>query len=192
MGAEQDSNLTPQQREALLALGADLHRVWNHPAAGNESRKRILRAVIKEIVARVADARIELVIHWQDGDHTENRTGQHRWTADVEVQTLISQLARQLNDASIASLLNRLGYRTGRDMTWTETRVRSFRCTHGVAVYKDGEREERGEVTLEHAAELLSTSKMTVLRMIAAWNTDRGTGLQGRTVGHQAQRSAAG
>ena len=27
----------PQQREALLALGADLPRVWDHPAAGNES-----------------------------------------------------------------------------------------------------------------------------------------------------------
>jgi excisionase family DNA binding protein len=147
--------------------------VWNHPAAGNESRKRILRAVIKEIVARVVDARIELVIHWQGGDHTElsvvkNRTGQHRWRADVEVQTLIPQLARQLNDASIAALLNRLGHRTGRDMTWTETRVRSFRCTHGIAVYKDGEREERGEVTLEHAAQVLGTSKMTVLRMIGA------------------------
>jgi excisionase family DNA binding protein len=173
LGAKQDSTMTPQQREALLALGADLHQVWNHPAAGNESRKRILRAVITEIVARVVDARIELVIHWQGGDHSElsvvkNRTGQHRWTADLEVQTLIPQLARQLNDASIAALLNRLGYRTGRDMTWTETRVRSYRCSHGIVVYKDGEREERGEVTLERAAEVLGTSKMTVLRMIGA------------------------
>ena len=156
----QARRMTPQQREALLALGADLPRVWDHPAAGNETRKRILRAVIKEIVARVADARIELVIHWQGGDHTElsvvkNRTGQHRWTTDVEVQTLITQLARQLNDGSIASLLNRLGHRTGRELTWTETRVRSFRCSHGIAVYKDGEREQRGEVTLEQAAELL-------------------------------------
>ena len=171
--AQQGPTMTPQQREALLALGADLRRVWDHPAAGNESRKRILRTVIKEIVARVADARIELIIHWQGGDHTalsvvKNRTGQHRWTADVEVQTLVLQLARQLKDGSIASLLNRLGHRTGTGLTWTEMRVRSFRCTHGIAVYKAGEREERGEVTLEQAADMLSTSKMTVLRMIAA------------------------
>ena len=171
--AQQGPTMTPQQREALLALGADLRRVWDHPAAGNESRKRILRTVIKEIVARVADARIELVIHWQGGDHTElsvvkNRTGQHRWTADVEVQTLVLQLARQLKDGSIASLLNRLGHRTGTGLTWTEMRVRSFRCSHGIAVHKAGEREERGEVTLEQAADILGTSKMTVLRMIAA------------------------
>lgn len=168
-----DASLTPRQREELLALGADLPRVWFHPAAGNEVRKRILRCVIREIVARVAEARIEFVIHWQGGDHTElnvvkNRTGQHRWITDVEVQTLITKLARQLNDGSIASLLNRLGHRTAKGHTWTEMRVRSFRCDHHVAVYQSGEREARGELTLEQASEVLGTSKMTVLRMISA------------------------
>jgi excisionase family DNA binding protein len=166
-----DASLTPQQREALMAMGCDLPRAWSHPAAGNDVRKRILRCIIKEIVAGVAEARIELIIHWQGGDHTElsvvkNRVGQHRWSTDVEVQTLITQLARQLNDGSIASLLNRLGHRTGKDHTWTEMRVRSFRCDHHIAVYKAGEREARGELTLEQAAEALGTSKMTVLRMI--------------------------
>ena len=55
----------------------------------------ILRCVIREIMARIADARIELVIHWQGGDHTKlsvvkNRTGQHRWTTAVKVQTLMA------------------------------------------------------------------------------------------------------
>lgn len=53
-----------------------------------------------------------------------------------------------------------------------------------------GEREERGEVTLEHAAQGLGTSKMTVPAHWR-WNTECVTGLQGRTVGHQAQRFAA-
>lgn len=173
LDTQASTNLTSQQRDALLALGADLPRVWDHPLASSELRKRILRTVIKEIVARVADARIELVMHWQGGDHTElsvvkNRIGQHRWTTDVEVQTLITQLARQLNDGSIAALLNRLGHRTGRDQTWTEMRVRSFRGDHRIAVYKAGEREARGELTLEQAADALGASKMTVLRMIGA------------------------
>ena len=171
--AQTGPSLTPSQREALMALGADLPRVWSHLAAGNEVRKRILRCVIREIVARVAEARIELVIHWQGGDHTElsvvkNRTGQHRWTTDVGVQALITQLARQLPDGSIASLLNRLGHRTGKGHTWTEMRVRSFRGDHRIAVYKAGEREARGELTLEQAADALGASKMTVLRMIGA------------------------
>ena len=166
-------SLTPGQRDELMALGADLPRVWSHPAAGNEIRKRILRCVIMEIVARVADEHIKLIIHWQGGDHSElnvvkNRSGQHRWSTKVEVQELITQLARQLNDGSIASLLNRLGHRTGKGHTWTEMRVRSFRNDHHIAVYKAGEREARGELTLEQAAEALATSKMTVLRMISS------------------------
>ncbi len=128
--------------------------------------------MIKEIVARVADARIELVIHWQGGDHTElsvvkNRTGQHRWTTDVEVQTSSRSWHVNSTTAALPRCSTGSGHRTGRDQTWTEMRVRSFRCDHGIAVYRAGEREERGEVTLEQAAEALGTSKMTVLRMIA-------------------------
>ncbi len=171
--AQADTGLSPRQREVLMALGTDLPRAWSHPSAGNEVRKRILRCVIREIVARVADTRIELVIHWHGGDHTElsvvkNRVGQHRWTTNVEVLTLITQLARQLNDGSIAAPLNRLGHRTGKDNTWTEMRVRSFRCDNQIDAYKAGEREARGESTLEQAAEALGTSKMTVLRLISA------------------------
>jgi len=172
LSAQEPPPMTPQQRDALLALGRDLPRAWDHPAVDNASRKRIVRAVIKEIVARVTETEIELVTHWQGGDHTEqrvlkNRVGQHRWTTREEVQTLIPQLARQLNDAGIASLLNRLGHRTGKDQTWTEMRVRSFRCDHHIAVYKVGEREARGELTLKQAADELDTSKMTLLRLIS-------------------------
>lgn len=168
-----DPSLTPRQREDLMALGRVLPRAWSHPAADNELRKRIVRCVIREIIARVIETRIELVIHWQGGDHTElsvvkNRTGQHRWSTDVEVQALITQLARQVNDGSIAALLNRLGHRTAKGHTWTEMRVRSFRSDHRVAAYKSGEREARGELTLEQAAQALNTSKMTVLRLIGA------------------------
>jgi excisionase family DNA binding protein len=165
--------MTPQRRQSLLDLGSDLQRAWEHPNAGNESRKRILRAVIKEIVVHVGDAQLELKVHWQGGDHTElsvvkNRSGGHRWTTDIEVERLLTELARLLPDSGIASLLNRLGHRTGKGNTWTEASVRSFRGSHHVAVYRQGEREDRGELTLEQAAEELQTSKMTVLRMIGA------------------------
>ena len=173
LDAELVPDMTPQRRQALLDLGADLPRAWDHPNAGNESRKRILRAVIKEIVVHVTDAQLELKVHWQGGDHTalsvvKNRSGGHRWTTDIEVEQLLTELARLLPDSAIASLLNRLGHRTGKGHTWTEASVRSFRGSHHVAVYRQGEREERGEFTLEQAAEELQTSKMTILRMIGA------------------------
>ena len=49
---------------------------------------------------------------------------------------------------------------------WIEARVRAFRTGHGIAVYREGERQERNELTLQEAAERLDVSKMTVLRQI--------------------------
>ena len=44
--------------------------------------------------------------------------------------------------------------------------MRTFRNDHGVAVYREGERAERGEVILHEAASRLGVSKMTVIRLI--------------------------
>jgi len=71
-------------------------------------------------------------------------------------------------DKAIAGMLNRMGQRTGRLNGWTQSRVRSFRNTHGIAAYVDDEWAERGEVTLPEAARMLGLSPMTVLRHIRA------------------------
>jgi excisionase family DNA binding protein len=173
IGTTRPEAVPPEERDRLMALGADLEAAWRHPRATAETRKRILRTAIAEIVATLADGAIELVIHWQGGDHTRlsvarNRTGQHRWRCDAAVDDMIRDLARQQSDQAIAATLNRAGMRTGRDNSWTQARVCSFRRAHGIAVYRPGEMAERGELTLEEAAERLSVSKMTVLRLIGS------------------------
>ena len=163
--------LGPDEREEYVALGADLERTWNHERATAETRKRIVRALLVEVVANIEGDRIRLRLHWQGGDHTEltvrkNRSGQHRWTTDAETGDIIRELARLLPDRSIASLLNRVGKRTGKGNPWTEARVRTFRASRGIVVYREGERQERNGLTLQEAAERLGVSKMTVLRQI--------------------------
>jgi hypothetical protein len=79
---------------------------------------------------------------------------------------LIRSLARLVPDKAIASLLNRSGRLTGRNNSWTQSRVCTFRNQHDIAVYRDGERAERGELTLEEAAASLGISPMSALRMI--------------------------
>jgi excisionase family DNA binding protein len=69
-------------------------------------------------------------------------------------------------DRQIARLLNRVGKPTGQGNSWTEARVRSFRSYSDIAVHRQDEWVERGDVTLEAAAESLGVAKMTVLRMI--------------------------
>ncbi len=163
--------LTPNDRAQIMTLGEDLQRIWNHPNATTETRKRLLRAALREIVAKVEGETIRILLHWQGGDHTElavrkNKTGEHRWKSEVGTEELIAALARQMPDFSIASLLNRIGVRSAKGLTWNDGRVRSFRSTHAIPVYRQGERSERGELTLAEAAKLLGVSKMTVLRLI--------------------------
>ena len=49
---------------------------------------------------------------------------------------------------------------------WTKARVCSFRSHHGIAVYRESEWAERGEITLQAAAQSMGVSVMTALRMI--------------------------
>jgi hypothetical protein len=64
-----------------------VERAWYSAGATPATRKRIVRTVIEEIVVRVEDEALCLVIRWAGGDHTplrvrKNRAGQHRWTTD--------------------------------------------------------------------------------------------------------------
>jgi DNA invertase Pin-like site-specific DNA recombinase len=165
--------LDAEERQRLLQMGADLEAAWHHPAATAVTRKRLIRAVMREVVARVEDDQVQLLLHWQGGDHTrltvrKNRRGQTRWAVEPETVDLIRTCARLMPDKAIAGMLNRTGKRTGRLNGWTQSRVRGFRNTHGIAVYVDGEWAARGEVTLTEAARMLDLSPMTVLRQIRA------------------------
>jgi len=136
-----------------------------------EKRKRILRSVLEEIIVNVEPGRLLLKLHWKGGDHTalevvKNRRGQTRWTTSATTEQLIRDLARVGSDGSIASILNRLGVHTVKGLNWTQERIRGFRKDHQIAVYRDGERAERGEVILHEAATRLGVSKMTVVRLI--------------------------
>ena len=124
-----------------------------------------------EIIIDVVGETLALVIHWQGGDHTEmkvkkNKVGQTRWTTDAGVVDLVRVLSRQLPDNVIAAILNRSGKTTVHGASWTRTHVRGLRNTHGIPVYREGERAERGEVTLDEAAETLKVSRATAYRMV--------------------------
>ena len=164
--------LTLSDRERLMSLGRDLARAWDSPGATAETKKKIIRLLIAEIVVNISDT-LKLIIHWQGGDHTEltvkkNKAGHNRWVTDADVVNLVAALARQMPDESIAAVLNRFGKSTSHGHSWTRMRICSLRKQKGIAVYREGERDERGEATLNEAAEQLSVSPSTIRRMINA------------------------
>lgn len=164
--------LSVAERERLLALGADLIELWNHQGASPALKKRILRTVLEEIVIDIRDEdppKVHLRLHWAGGCHTEllvvkNRTGRHQHSTDQKVVDVVRELAKVCHDRKIASILNRLGYRTGPGNTWRQARVASLRHYHQIPACESTA--TRPWLTLAEAAKELRVSPTVIRRLI--------------------------
>jgi DNA invertase Pin-like site-specific DNA recombinase len=153
------------QKQQLVELGEELPRAWSDPETSVELKKQILRTVIEEIVVQSAPESTEhrLQIHWVGGVHTElvvprNPPGRNSRQADGKLIELVAELAKVCDDRMIAITLNRLGYRTGQDNPWNQSRVGAFRHTQGMPKF-----EKRADwLTLEEAARVLAVSSKIV------------------------------
>ena len=173
---QQNKTLTEHDRQSIMSLADDLPFVWNHTNSNQENKKRIIRTVIKEVVAYVEQLSpdqqiIKLKVHWQGGDHTEielakNRRGETNNSTCAETNEIISALARIMPDKHIVGCLNRLGKRTASGLTWTPARVCAYRKDHHIPVFKQGEREQRGELTPEEVSCELGVSVSKVRKLI--------------------------
>ncbi len=165
------TTLSAEEEEKLSSLAFDLPRLWDHEAAPFDLKKRILRTVIQEIVVYVEKKILRVLIHWQGGQHSElqvrkRKPGEHRWKTEGDTLELVQQLARQMSDKQIAAQLNRMKIPSAKGHTWTRTRVGNFRTMNDIPNYSPGERQARGELTIEEVAETLGVSYSTVQRMI--------------------------
>jgi excisionase family DNA binding protein len=163
--------LSAVTRSELLALAHDVPRLWDHPESPHEFKKRIVRVILKEIIVTSEDDSIRLVLHWQGGDHTELQLkktpiGRHRHVTNSDTIELIRSLARLQPDERIAATINRLGHRTAHGQTWTAVRVCAIRNGHAIAVYREGERQAREDLTVDEVAAVLKVTATTVLRLV--------------------------
>jgi DNA invertase Pin-like site-specific DNA recombinase len=158
--------------EEFADLAADLQAVWNGAGADVRLKKRIVRALIQEVVADVdtAAGEVVLVIHWRGGVHTELRLPRRRrgqcTPTSPDVVAAVRQLVRVCADKQIAGVLNRNGLRTGRGNRWTQMRVTSLRSKHDIPCYRPEERAAAGWMNLTEAARFLGVS-MRTLRLAA-------------------------
>lgn len=161
--------LTPEQTQGLFQLGSDLPALWQHPAASNELKKRILRAVLHEIVIDTDEENCQhiLKLHWQGGVHTDlrvrqNTTGKRRVRTEQTAVDLIRELSKVCTDQAIAATLNRLGYRTGGDKTWRKYSVQTTRSYYRLHNYRNSDE----WLTVEQASQELGVSHTVIRRLI--------------------------
>jgi DNA invertase Pin-like site-specific DNA recombinase len=166
---ERPAPLNNEQKSELMSLGEDVKALWNHPDSPIPLKKRILRTVLSEIIvdSQRESAAHRLILHWAGGVHTElyverNPTGRHRRAADRTVIELVSELAKICPDKTIAAILNRLGYKTGQEKSWSSSRVAGLRGYHQIEPFQ----KQDGWVTQEQAARELNVSNTVVKRLI--------------------------
>jgi excisionase family DNA binding protein len=163
--------ITGAQKNELLDFARDIQRLWDDPRSSPEYKKRLLRIALKEIMATCDTKTIRLVLHWQGGDHTQVEfpkihTGQHCYATDHELVEKIRKLARIEPDPRIASILNKNEHRTAHGKSWTGKIVCALRNRHAIPVYRPGERQDRDEISVREAADVLGVTPTTIFRLI--------------------------
>lgn len=161
-------------KQTLLSLAQDLPAIWNAPSTDMRLKQRIVRILMREIIADVDEKSREvvLVIHWAGGRHSELRvkkfeTGRSRRCTDPEAVEVLRQMAGKFSDRQIAATMNRLRLRTGVGNSWNEMRVRSARSYYQLPAFRHNDQtQEAKEVTVKVAAQRLNVSEWIVRRMI--------------------------
>jgi hypothetical protein len=177
--AKHDAATMPRLEATPLSLGAlagNLRAVWSAPTTDARLKKRIVRTVIREVIADIdAEAGvIVLLIHWMGGTHTElrlprRRRGQRNSTAP-DIVAAVRQLILIANDDLIAGLLNRNKLTTGNGNRWTRERVTSLRSHHKIPVHRPADGGIEPWLNLTKAATHLGVSAKTL--RIAAENAE--------------------
>jgi DNA invertase Pin-like site-specific DNA recombinase len=157
---------------SLMMLAGDLRTVWKAPTTDARLKKRIVRTLVREVVADIdADAaEIVLIIHWMGGVHTElrlprRRRGQRNCTSP-DIMAAVRQLVLIVGDDLIAGILNRNKLVTGHGNRWTRERVTALRSHHRIPVYRPAPDGVEPWFNLTKAAALLDIAAKT-LRLAA-------------------------
>jgi hypothetical protein len=171
--AEKRYLLASEDEANILSMGENFAATWHDSRCPSTLRKMIFRTVIEEIIVRADSTKKTLLftIHWKGGVHTQlemNRPRSATETAtSLEALDIIQRMAVRHGDNEIASVLNRLGYSTGKGNRWNQTRVATARKNHGIAGQKrplpDPER-----VSLNEAARLCGVSHRSLERLVEA------------------------
>lgn len=161
---------TPDLR-SLGDLSADLARVWNSPATDSRLKKRLIRALIDEIVVdlNAEPSMVELIIHWKGGVHSElqisrRRRGQSGSHTSADLVDAVRQLALVCDDKAIASYLNRNKLVTAQGNRWCRMAITSLRNKRDIAVHSSENQQSGGWLNLTQAAAHLGVALKTIRR----------------------------
>jgi hypothetical protein len=165
--------LSNEEEAQIRAMGENFSAVWEIDLCPTELKKMIFRTVIEEIIVRTDAAKttLQFTIHWKGGVHTQIEMQRPRGATDcatpMEALDIVRRMAPRHGDDQIASVLNRLGYSTGKGKRWNQTRVATARRNHSIAGKKRA-LPDSSTVSLTEAARISGVSHRTIERLVEA------------------------
>ncbi len=166
-------SLSSEEEARIRLMGENFAEVWHSERCPPTLKKMLFRTAIEEIVVRTDDKKeiLQFTIHWKGGVHTQLEMERPRSGTDtatpIEALEIIRRMAVRHGDDQMASVLNRLGYATGKGKRWNQNRVATARRNHSIPGQKralpDPER-----VSLSRAARLCGVSHRTIERLVEA------------------------
>ena len=166
--------LQPDERQAILALGRDLARVWSAPTTTDRDRKELVRTLVEEVIIAIDknQHQAHLTLRWRGGLLSELdaalwhvRTPAIR--TDEDTIDLVRRLALHYPDAVIAGILNRQGRRTATGLRFTANRICSVRTHWTIPRFEPPAQSPDGDlVNIRDAATILAIAPSTLHRWI--------------------------
>nr|WP_281175975.1 recombinase family protein [Edaphobacter aggregans] len=166
-------SLSVDEEAQILAMGTNFSEVWQNDHCPSTLKKMIFRTVVEEIIVRTDAEKktLQFTIHWSGGTHTQLAMDRPRSATEtatpIEALEIIRRMAVRHGDDQIASVLNRLGYSTGKSKRWNQIRVATARRNYSVSGQRralpDPER-----VSLNEAARICGVSHRTIERLVEA------------------------
>jgi len=166
-------SLSAEEEARILAMGENFTEIWQSNRCPPPLKKMIFRTVVEEIIVRtdLEKRTLQFTVHWKGGTHTQLTMERPRSATDcatsMEALEVIRRMAVRHGDDQIASVLNRLGYSTGKSKRWNQIRVATARRNYSIT----GQRRalpDLNTVSLNEAARICKVSHSTIARLVKA------------------------
>jgi len=166
--------LSADERGRLLALGADLIKVWQAPTTSLRDKKELLRTLLEEVIITVHknESRAHLTLRWRGGALTDIDLDTPRRLpaivrTDEDTIALARRLAAHYPDAVIAGVLNRQGRKSAYGLRFTANLVSGLRRQWDIPRFERPTNPPEGELlTIKQTAAALGVAASTIHRWL--------------------------
>jgi DNA invertase Pin-like site-specific DNA recombinase len=166
-------SLSSAEEARIRLMGENFAEIWHSDNCPPTLKKMIFRTAMEEIIVRTDAEKktLEFRIHWKGGAHTQLTMERPRSATEtataMEALEIIRRMAVRHGDDQIASVLNRLGYSTGKGKRWNQNRVATARHNYSIPGQKRALPDPE-TVSLNEAARVCGVSHRTIERLVEA------------------------